>query len=116
MTLTVYGIPNCDTMKKAFDWMKAQGIAYDFHDYKKEGIDAAHLTVWCAALGWEKVLNKASTTFKALPDGDKAGLDEAKAIQLMISQPSMIKRPVFEKDALVITGFKPDDPRLKSLA
>lgn len=106
--LKIYGIPNCDTMKKAFDWLKARAVAYDFHDYKQLGIDAAHLKAWTRAAGWEKVLNKTSTTFKALPDADKQDLTEAKAIKLMIAQPSMIKRPVIEIGGLVLTGFKPD--------
>ncbi len=106
--LKIYGIPNCDTMKKAFDWLKAENIPYEFHDYKQEGIDAAHLKAWNKAAGWEKVLNKASTTFKDLPDDAKADLDEAKAIKLMIAQPSMIKRPVWEIGDKVFTGFRPD--------
>jgi arsenate reductase (glutaredoxin) len=104
----LYGIPNCDTMKKAFDWLKGRGVAYDFHDYKQSGIGADRLKAWSAAIGWEKVLNRASTTFKALPDADKADLTEGKAIRLMIAQPSMIKRPVIEIDGQVLTGFKAD--------
>ena len=106
--LKIYGIPNCDTMKKAFDWLKARGVAYDFHDYKQSGIDTAHLKAWVKQVGWEKVLNKTSTTFKALPDSDKQDLTETKAIKLMIAQPSMIKRPVIETGGKVLTGFKPD--------
>lgn len=106
--LTIYGIPNCDTMKKALDWLKARGAGYDFHDYKQSGIDADRLQAWCNRIGWEKVLNKASTTFKALPEADKADLTETKAIQLMVAQPSMIKRPVIEIKDQVLTGFKPD--------
>ncbi len=106
--LKIYGIPNCDTMKKAFDWLKAGGIAYDFHDYKQAGIDAAHLKAWTKRVGWEKVLNKASTTFRDLPDNARADLNEAKAIELMIAQPSMIKRPVIEVGGEVFTGFKAD--------
>ena len=113
--LTIYGIPNCDTMKKAFDWLKANDVSYDFHDYKKVGIDAKHLKAWCKTLGWEKVLNRASTTFKALPDDAKQNLDEAKAIKLMIAQPSMIKWPVFETESFVTSGFKPGDDLLKNL-
>lgn len=113
--LTIYGIPNCDTVKKALDWLKANEVAYVFHDYKKLGIDAAHLKAWCKKLGWEKVLNRASTTFKALPDSDKQDLDAAKAIKLMIAQPSMIKRPVFETETFVTSGFKPGDELLKNL-
>lgn len=106
--LTIYGIPNCDTMKKAFDWFKARGVAYAFHDYKQSGISADKLKAWCDQVGWEKLLNKASTTFKALPDMEKANLDEHAAIRLMVSQPSMIKRPVIEIGNQVLTGFRPD--------
>ena len=111
--LTVYGIPNCDTMKKAFGWLKANGVAYVFHDYRKVGIDSERLAAWCGRLGWEKVLNKASTTFKALTDADKADLDQATAIRLMVMQPSMIKRPIFETETNVVAGFKPGDELLK---
>ncbi|ESQ76253.1 arsenate reductase [Asticcacaulis sp. AC402] len=106
--LTVYGIPNCDTMKKAFDWLKARGVAYQFHDYKQSGIGVAKLKAWSAKAGWEKVLNKASTTFKDLPPEAKVDLTEAKAIKLMIAQPSMIKRPLIEIGDQVLTGFRPD--------
>jgi arsenate reductase len=115
MTLILYGIPNCDTVKKARNWLTANGVAYEFHDYKKAGIDAARLKAWSGKLGWEKVLNRASSTFKGLPDEAKQGLDEAKAIVLMMAQPSMIKRPIFERDGQVISGFKPDSAELKAL-
>ena len=105
---TIYGIPNCDTMKKAFDWLKAHDVSYDFHDYKASGIDEASLRSWCAVLGWEKVLNRAGTTFKKLEDADKADLDEDKAIRLMLAQPSMIKRPVLDVDGKLTLGFKPE--------
>ncbi|MCO6185525.1 ArsC family reductase [Rhizobium sp. L1K21] len=108
MSVTIYGIKNCDTMKKAFTWLNDQGVAYDFHDYKKSGIDEQSLKTWCAAIGWEKVLNKAGTTFKKLPDEDKTDLDEAKAIQLMAANPSMIKRPITDKDGALMAGFKPE--------
>jgi arsenate reductase (glutaredoxin) len=94
-------------MKKAFDWLKARDIAYDFHDYRAQGIDAATVRDWCRRLGWEKVLNKASTTFKDLPDIDKADLDEEKAIILMIREPTMIKRPVLVTGDRIANGFKP---------
>jgi arsenate reductase len=115
MTLILYGIPNCDTVKKARDWLEANGVAYDFHDYKKMGIDAARLKTWSDRIGWEKVLNRASSTFKALPDEAKQGLDEGKAIALMIAQPSMIKRPVFERNGRVVAGFKPGNADLSAL-
>ncbi|CAN7581726.1 arsenate reductase [Rhizobium sp. LjRoot254] len=107
MTVRIYGIKNCDTMKKAFDWLKSHGIAYDFHDYRAEGIDTKVVKAWCDSVGWEKVLNKASTTFKELPDADKAGLDEDKAISLMTREPTMIKRPVLIAGETILNGFKP---------
>lgn len=106
--LTVYGIPNCDTVKKARTWLSERGIAYDFHDYKKEGIDEARLDAWIARLGWEPLLNRAGTTFRKLGDADKQGLDAAKAKRLMLAQPSMIKRPVLERGDTLFVGFKPD--------
>lgn len=105
---TIYGIKNCDTMKKARAWLDDHGVAYDFHDYKASGIDKAHLVKWCEKAGWETVLNKAGTTFRALPDADKANLTEAKAIKLMLAQPSMIKRPVLELGSKIVVGFKPE--------
>jgi Spx/MgsR family transcriptional regulator len=106
--LTLFGIPNCDTVKKARTWLDAHGVAYAFHDYKKLGIDEASLRRWTASLGWETVLNRAGTTFRALPDADKADLDQDKAIALMLAQPSMIKRPIVEGDGVLVAGFKPD--------
>ena len=106
--LTFYGIPNCDTVKKARVWLGERGVAYDFHDYKKAGIDAASLERWVGALGWETVLNRAGTTFRALPDADKVDLDAGKAISLMLAQPSMIKRPIVEGDGILVAGFKPE--------
>jgi arsenate reductase len=108
MTPTLYGIPNCDTVKKARVWLDQHGVAFDFHDYKKAGIDRARLEAWVAAHGWETVLNRAGTTFRALPDADKAGLDAAKAVDLMLAQPSMIKRPVLDLGDRTLVGFKPD--------
>lgn len=106
MTIKFYGIPNCDTVKKARLWLDAKGLAYAFHDYKKAGADAESLAAWCAAKGWETILNRAGTTFKKLPDADKVDLTEAKAIQLMLAQPSMIKRPVVEHPGGLLVGFK----------
>ena len=109
MTITIYGIKNCDTMKKARGWLDEKGIAYAFHDYKAAGIERATLEAWSKTVGWEVLLNRAGTTFKKLPDADKAGLDEAKAIGLMLAQPSMIKRPVLElPGGKVVVGFKPE--------
>ena len=107
MAITMYGIKNCDTIKKARDWLADHGRAYDFHDYKASGIDRAKLQVWVDKLGWEVLLNRAGTTFKKLPDADKAGIDAAKAIMLMESQPSMITRPVLDVDGDLLVGFKP---------
>ena len=108
MSVILYGIPNCDTVKKARVWLDGKGIAYAFHDYKKAGADAVKLASWCDAKGLETVLNRAGTTFKKLPDTDKAGLTQAKAIALMLDQPSMIKRPVVEHPEGLLVGFKPD--------
>lgn len=103
--MTIYGIRNCDTMKKARTWLDAQGLAYTFHDYKTEGISRERLEAWVAELGWEKVLNRAGTTFRKLPDAEKADLTAAKATALMLAQPSMIKRPVLDLGARRLVGF-----------
>jgi arsenate reductase len=107
VTTTLYGIRNCDTMKKAWTWLDQNGIAYVFHDYKKQGIDRARLESWVKELGWEVLLNRAGTTFRKLPDADRQDLDEAKAVELMLAQPSMIKRPVLDRDGRLLVGFKP---------
>ena len=107
---TIYGIKNCDTMKKARAWLDQRGTAYDFHDYKAAGIDRARLEGWAGKVGWQTLLNRAGTTFRKLPDADKGGLTEKKAIALMLGQPSMIKRPVLEFDGgLLLVGFKPEE-------
>ena len=108
MTITMYGIKNCDTIKKARTWLEAHGIAYDFHDYKTAGIDAGHLQKWSKELGWEIVLNRAGTTFRKLPETEKQNLDEPKAIKLMLAQPSMIKRPILDTGKARMIGFKPE--------
>jgi Spx/MgsR family transcriptional regulator len=108
MTVTIYGIKACDTMKKAFTWLDAHGVAYDFHDYKRAGVTKAELARWCGAAGWQTVLNRAGTTFRKLPDVDKQALTQDKAIALMVDQPSMIKRPVLEADGKLEIGFKPE--------
>lgn len=107
MTLTLYGIPNCDTVKKARAYLEARGLGYHFHDYKKAGVTAADLERWSEVVGWERLLNKAGTTFKKLPDADKADIDAAKAIALMVANPSMIKRPVVEGGKTLLVGFAP---------
>ena len=106
MTARLYGIKNCDTMKKAWTWLDQHGVAYDFHDYKKAGVDRATLEGWAKQVGWEVLLNRAGTTFKRLPDADKQGIDERKAIDLMLAQPSMIKRPVLDVGGKLLVGFK----------
>jgi arsenate reductase len=105
---TLYGIKNCDTMKKARVWLDARKVAYAFHDYKADGIDKATLESWARKVGWESLLNRAGTTFRKLPDGDKSGLTERKAVALMLAQPSMIKRPVLDSGGKLTVGFKPD--------
>jgi len=114
-SIALWGIKNCDTIKKARAWLDSHGVAYDFRDYKAEGADPERLAAWVEQLGWESVLNRAGTTFRALLEADKEGLDAAKAVRLMLAQPSMIKRPMLERgDGLLIAGFKPEiyDERL----
>ena len=108
MTPTLYGIKACDTMKKARDWLDQHGAAYQFHDYKAVGIDKPRLQAWVDELGWEVVLNRAGTTFRKLPESDRQDLDAARAIDLMLAQPSMIKRPVLDLGTQRLVGFKPD--------
>lgn len=106
--ITMYGIKNCDTIKKARAWLEVNGIAYDFHDYKTAGIDEARLRGWAKELGWERLLNRAGTTFRKLPEAEREGLDEDKAVVLMLAQPSMIKRPVLDIGDRRLLGFKPE--------
>jgi arsenate reductase len=109
MPITIYGIKNCDTMKKARAWLDQHGTAYDFHDYKTAGIDRERLQRWEKKVGWETLLNRAGTTFRKLPDNDKQALDADKAIALMLAQPSMIKRPVLDLGGgKLLVGFKPE--------
>jgi len=107
-SITIYGIKNCDTMKKARAWLDDHGVAYDFHDYKSAGIAKDKLQQWSGEVGWETLLNRAGTTFKKLPDSDKQGLNERKALALMLAQPSMIKRPVLDLGGRLLVGFKAD--------
>src|SRR5712675_1238257 len=107
-TITIYGIKNCDTMKKARAWLDGHGVAYGFHDYKTEGVAKDKLKRWSDELGWETLLNRAGTTFRKLPDADKEGLNERKALALMLAQPSMIKRPVLDLGGKLLVGFKPE--------
>ncbi|MGE0776443.1 MAG: ArsC family reductase [Sphingomonadaceae bacterium] len=106
MTITMYGIKNCDTIKKARSWLEEHRIGYDFHDYKREGIDRERLSAWADELGWEKLLNRAGTTFRKLPEAERQTVDRDKAIALMIDQPSMIKRPVLDLGTRRLIGFK----------
>ena len=107
--MILYGIPNCDTVKKARTWLDARGLSYAFHDYKKAGADPARLAAWTKHAGLEKLLNRAGTTFRKLPDADKQGLDPAKAVALMAANPSCIKRPIVEYPGGLLVGFKPDE-------
>lgn len=106
--ITIYGIKNCDTMKRARTWLDQHGVAHTFHDYKIEGIDRASLERWTKDVGWETLLNRAGTTFRKLPEGERETVTEKKAIALMLAQPSMIKRPVLEVGGKLIVGFKPE--------
>ena len=106
--ITMYGIPNCDTVKKARVWMDQHGVAYAFHDYKKAGVDRAKLEQWVDEHGWETVLNRAGATFRKLPEADRGDLDRDKAVALMLAQPSMIKRPVLDLGDRRLVGFKPE--------
>ena len=108
MSAMMYGIKNCDTVAKARKWLEAEGVAYAFHDYKTQGITADRLRGWAAEVGWEVLLNRAGTTFRKLPEADRQDIDEARAIALMVAQPSMIKRPVVEGAGPLLVGFKPE--------
>lgn len=105
MDTTLYGIPNCDTVKRARAWLDAHGVSYRFHDYKKAGVDETALRGWVDRLGWEPLLNRAGTTFRKLPDTDKAAIDAEKAIRIMLANPSAIKRPVLVRGETLIVGF-----------
>jgi arsenate reductase len=107
-SVTLYGIKNCDTMKKAWTWLDSHDVKYAFHDYKKEGIDKATLEGWAGKAGWETLLNTSGQTFRKLPDKDKANVTEKKAIALMLAQPGMIKRPVLDVGGKLTVGFKPE--------
>ena len=107
-TVTIYGIKNCDTMKKARAWLDDRGVAYGFHDYKAVGIERGVIEGWAREAGWETLLNRAGTTFRKLPEKDKEGLTKKKAIALMVAQPSIIKRPVLDVGGKLLVGFKPE--------
>lgn len=108
MTLVLHGIRNCDTVKRARAWLQSRGIAHDFHDYKVAGIDAATLQRWIDEVGWERLVNRSGTTFRKLAEAQRANLDEARALQLMLSQPSLIRRPVLEGAEALLVGFDED--------
>jgi arsenate reductase (glutaredoxin) len=108
MSITIYGIKNCDTMKKARAWLDSHGVKYAFHDYKSGGVAKDRLKSWSDEVGWQTLLNRAGTTFRKLPDADKEGLNEKKALALMLAQPSMIKRPVLEAGGKLLVGFTPE--------
>jgi len=104
----MYGIPNCDTIKKARTWLDGRGIPYRFHDFRAEGLDKATLEGWVVKVGWQVLLNKSSTTFRGLSDADKQDMNEDKAKALLLAHPTMIKRPVLDMGGKVLVGFKPD--------
>lgn len=106
--ITLYGIPNCDTVKKARAWLTAQGVAHRFNDHRADGLDPVQLRAWVGELGWETVLNRAGTTFRSVPEADRAGLDADRAVALMLAQPGMIKRPILDLGDRRLIGFGPD--------
>ena len=108
MTVRMYGIRNCDTVRKTRAWLEANGVAYDFHDYKAAGIDETRLRAWAKELGWERLLNRSGTTFRKLPDAEKEDVDENRAVDLMLAQPSMIRRPVLDLGDRRLVGFDSD--------
>jgi len=116
-SITIYGIKNCDTMKQARAWLEKHGVDYVFHDYKTAGIERERLDQWCKKAGWEVLLNRAGTTFRKLPESEKANLDARKAVQVMLAQPSMIKRPVLELGGgKLLVGFTPENYRAALIA
>jgi Spx/MgsR family transcriptional regulator len=114
MTTTLYGIPNCDTVKRARRWLDDHGVAHAFHDYRKQGVDAAQLRGWIDRLGWEALLNRSGTTFRKLPDTRKQDLDADKAAAIMLENPSAIRRPVVTQGDRLVVGF--DEGRFGPLA
>ncbi|MCW8334280.1 ArsC family reductase [Vibrio sp. SCSIO 43135] len=108
MSITMYGIPNCDTIKKAKKWLEAESVSYEFHDYRKQGIDTDMVTQFCQQLGWENVLNKRGTTYRQLTQEQKDSLNEQNAIALLVEQPAMIKRPILLVNNQYHLGFKAD--------
>ncbi|MQR99617.1 ArsC family reductase [Gluconobacter aidae] len=109
VSVTIYGISNCDTMRRARAWLVDHGVAFTFHDYRRDGVDRARLEGWVARLGWEKLLNRSGTTFRKLPPELREDLDAERAIALMLEHPAMIRRPVLEHPGLLLVGFRPGD-------
>ena len=109
MKTVIYGIPNCDTMKKARAWLTDAGVDHHFHDYRTAGVDSGRLAGWAKSVGWEMLLNRNGTTFRKLPEQDKLGLDEARALELMRRHPALIKRPVLEYGTRLLVGFSPQE-------
>jgi Spx/MgsR family transcriptional regulator len=107
--VTIYGIKNCDTMKKARSWLESKKIAYHFHDYKAAGIDKATVEAWAKKVGWQVLINRAGTSFRKLSDAEKEGITEKKALALMLAQPSLIKRPMLDAKGKLTVGFKPEE-------
>lgn len=103
--LTVYGIKNCDTVRKALKWLDGEGVAYTFHDFRKDGLDVTTVQRWVDALGWESVLNKRSTTWRKLSEKDKDSLNDVTSVTLMVDNPTLVKRPVFESKDYILQGF-----------
>ena len=109
MTITVYGIRNCDTVKRARAWLEAAGIDYRFHDYKTDGLGRATLLAWVRGVGWQALVNRSGTTFRKFPEAERATLDEARAIEWMLAQPSLVRRPVIESGGALLVGFDADE-------
>jgi arsenate reductase len=106
--ITLYGLKNCDTCRKALKWLAGQGIDHHFFDIRADGLDRNRIAAWAGALGWEAVLNRRSTTWRQIPEADRADLDEARAVDLMAANPTLIKRPVIETGAATLVGFTKD--------
>lgn len=108
MSVTIYGIKNCDTMKKAFAWLDAHGVAYRFHDYKRDGVPAARLAAWAKEVGWERLANTRGPTWRKIPEASRTSLDEGRALELLAAHSSAIRRPVIETGDALLIGFDPE--------
>lgn len=109
MKVTMYGIKNCDTMKKAFTWLDQHGVEYHFHDYKREGVQTATLAAWATQVGWERLANTRGPTWRRIPEASRTGLDEQRALALLAANPSAIRRPVIEAGKALLVGFDADE-------